>query len=236
MAVINFDPNSEKIQATTQEHLDIYDVIDDLIIMKNGTVSLVLETSAVNFDLLSEPEQDAKIDAFSGLLNSLTFHIQILIRTQSIDIGNYVNYLQRKKDRELSPIVRNQLTIYMQFVKNLIRDRNVLEKRFFVVIPQKSGTVEKTNFIKQLFGKPVKITNIEPIVEKAKTNLYPKRDHIIRQLKRMGVEATQLKAEEAIKLFYNVYNPGTSPLQNLKVKTEDFLEPIVQGPKSIVNN
>lgn len=236
MAVLNMDPKSEKISATTQEHLDIYDVVDDLLVMKNGTVSLVLETSAVNFDLLSEQEQDAKINSFSGLLNSLTFHIQILIRTQTIDIGNYVNYLQRKKDRELSPLVRNQLTIYMQFVKNLIRDRNVLEKRFYVVIPQRTGTVEKTNLIKQLFGKTAKITNVEPIIERSKTNLYPKRDHIIRQLKRMGVEATQLKAEDLIKLFYNVYNPGTSPLQSMKVKTEDFLEPIVQGPKSKISN
>lgn len=229
---LNLNPNLAKITATTQEHLDIYDVVDDLMIMKNGTISMVLETSAVNFDLLSEAEQDAKIMSFAGLLNSLTFHLQILVRTQNTDISAYVSYLERKREKEINPSIRNQISIYIQFVKNLIRDRNVLDKRFFVVIPQGSGVVQRTGFIKQLFGKPSKITNVDFILEKAKTQLLPKRDHVIRQLKRMGVVARQLTSEELISLFYNVYNPGTSPLQKTDIQAKGYLSPMVEGIKA----
>lgn len=230
---MNLNPNLQPVTATTQQHLDIYDVVDDLLILKNGTISLVLETSAVNFDLLSEQEQDARILSFAGLLNSLTFHIQILIRTQNIDISNYVSYLQRMKEKEVSPVIRNQISIYMQFVKNLIKDRNVLDKKFYVVIPQGAGlAVAKTSLAKQLFGKEEKITNVDYVLEKAKTLIYPKRDHVMRQLKRMGVDSKQLTSEELVQVFYNVYNPGTSPLQKMQYKPEDFLSPIVQGPNS----
>lgn len=229
---MNLNPNLQAIKATTQEHLDIYNIIDDLLVLKDGTISLVLETSAVNFDLLSEMEQESRVKAFAGLLNSLTFHLQILIRTQNIDISNYVAYLERKKDKEMSPVIRSQIAIYIQFVKNLIRDRNVLDKRFFVVIPHLSGTISKTSLAKQLFGREMKITNVDWLLEKAKTQLIPKRDHVIRELKRMGVGAKQLTSEELVSLFYNVYNPGMSPLQKIQIKPEEYQVPIVEGTSS----
>src|SRR4030067_3731956 len=79
----------EKI-ASTQEHLDIEDIRDDVVILKNGNAATVLQTTAVNFDLLSETEQDAMIFSFAALLNSLTFPIQILVRTKRMDIYNYL--------------------------------------------------------------------------------------------------------------------------------------------------
>ncbi len=68
------------MSATTQDHLPIQDITNDLVILKDGSVAMVIKTSAVNFDLLSEREQLAIIDAFAGLLNSLSFAIQIIIR------------------------------------------------------------------------------------------------------------------------------------------------------------
>ena len=61
----------DTITASTQEHLDIYEIKNNLVILKSGTVCSVLQTTAVNFDLLSEIEQDATIAAFSMLLNSI---------------------------------------------------------------------------------------------------------------------------------------------------------------------
>jgi hypothetical protein len=104
-----------KITASTQDHLEVQDIIDDLVITKSGTVGLVVQTNAVNFDLLSEYEQDNKIMAFAGLLNSLNFQIQILIKTQRIDITNYINYLKSQQDREMTPGLRQQLSIYTHF-------------------------------------------------------------------------------------------------------------------------
>jgi len=227
----NFNPNKEAIVASTQDHLDVYDVVDDLVIMKNGNIALVLETSAVNFDLLSELEQDARVEAFAALLNSLNFHMQILIRTQNVDISQYLSYLEKEKRRMPDANIRKEIDVYIQFVRNLIKDRNVLDKRFFVVIPYLAGSVSKTSLMKQLFGKEVKIKNLEFTLERAKTQLYPKRDNMIRMLQRIGVGSRQLSSEELVRLFYNIYNPGTSPMQRVNIKPEDYTAPLVTGKK-----
>jgi hypothetical protein len=81
---------------STQEHLDIEDIRDDVVLLKNSNAAAVVQTSAVNFDLLSEEEQDAMIFAFASLLNSLTFPIQILIRSKRLDFGK--NRSGQKRD------------------------------------------------------------------------------------------------------------------------------------------
>ena len=47
-------PAQTPIKASTQEHLNIEDIKDDIVILKDGSCCIVLQTSAVNFDLLSE--------------------------------------------------------------------------------------------------------------------------------------------------------------------------------------
>ena len=62
---------SSSIIPSTQQHLAIEDIRDDLVILKNGMISLILEVNALNFDLLSEKEQDVKIMNFAGLLRQM---------------------------------------------------------------------------------------------------------------------------------------------------------------------
>jgi hypothetical protein len=76
------DPLKNAIRGSTQEHLPIEDVIDGIVILKDGSCSLVMQLSSVNFDLLSEREQSALVFAYGGILNSLNFTIQILIRSE----------------------------------------------------------------------------------------------------------------------------------------------------------
>jgi hypothetical protein len=90
---------------TTQDHLDIKDIRNDLVILRNGNVALVLETTALNFDLLSEDEQDARILAFAGLMNSVTFPIQIMIHTERTDVTNYIEKLQEIQVKQVSQAI-----------------------------------------------------------------------------------------------------------------------------------
>lgn len=198
--------------ASTQEHLEIRDIQDDLIVSKNGTVAMVIQTSAINFDLLAEYEQDSKIFAFAGLLNSLNFRIQILIRTKRIDITNYVDYLKDQNKRDLSEGLRKQLDIYTHFIQNLIVQNDVLDKNFFIVIPYSPTVGLPSSDIlnskkKKEEEEKIKQMQIEQLIEKAKIFLYPKRDHILKQLSRMGLFGHQLITKELLSEFYTIYNP-----------------------------
>ncbi|HQA99083.1 MAG TPA: hypothetical protein PLG10_02510 [Candidatus Dojkabacteria bacterium] len=198
--------------ASTQDHLAVRDIRDDLVINKNGSVAMVIQTSAINFDLLAEYEQDNKILAFAGLLNSLNFRIQIMIRTKRIDITNYITYLQSQEQQAMSEGLKKQLNIYTTFVKNLIIQNDVLDKSFFIIVPYHTGSIiPETSILKSKKSKEDEEKNrnvqIDQLIEKAKIFLYPKRDHILKQLGRMGLFGHQLTTKELITELYTSYNP-----------------------------
>ena len=198
--------------ASTQEHLGLRDIRDDLLITKNGSVAMVIQTSSINFDLLAEYEQDSKIYAFAGLLNSLNFRIQILIRTKRIDITNYIDYLKSQKNQQMSEGLKKQLDIYTLFVQKLIVENDVLDKSFFLVIPYSPGApLPGANIFDAKKNKEEQETykqmQVEQLVEKAKIFLFPKRDHVLKQLGRMGLLGHQLTTKELLSEFYTIYNP-----------------------------
>jgi len=198
--------------SSTQEHLAFRDIVDDLVVNKNGTVSMIIQTSAINFDLLAEYEQDSKIYAFAGLLNSLNFRIQILIRTKRIDITNYIDYLKKQKEQPMSEGLKKQLDIYTVFVQNLIVENDVLDKSFFLVIPYSPALqLPGSNLFDAKKNKEEQVKyqqmQTDQLVEKAKLFLYPKRDHVLKQLSRMGLFGHQLTTKELITEFYAIYNP-----------------------------
>ncbi len=207
---------------STQDHLEIEDIRDDLILLKDGRVSLVMETGAVNFDLLSEEEQDAKIKTFAGMLNSLNFQMQIVILTERSDLTAYVEKLTAYKAQQTSKPLIRQIEIYIQFIKNLTYNREVLDKRFFIIIPEVSAEVQRTSIVKQIFGKRIQITNRKVIFEKAKINLYPKRDHVLKQFNKMGIEAWQLKNDQLVRLYYSMYDPDKIGTANLELATTQY--------------
>jgi len=192
-----FDPK----QVSTQDHLDIEDIRDDLVVLRNGKVSLVLETTSLNFDLLSGREQDSRILTFAGLLNSLTFPIQIVISTQRTDSSKYMALLEEYKAKTINQALQSQVDIYQQFIGNLTQTTQILNKRFLAIIPTSTLLTVESSAIKQLLGKPKVVINSAEILERAKRELYPKRDHMIKQFNNMGLAARQLQNDELIKRY-----------------------------------
>jgi len=202
---------SQNKTATTQDHLPIEDIRDDLVVLKNGSVSLVLEVSAVNFQLLSEREQEAKIRGFAELLNSITFPLQIVIHTEPKTVKNYIDWLNSYIKKTNNPLIKDQLSRFIDFVRSIVVKQKVLQKKFYVVIPYFSPLIQKESFwdkVKEALGKK-RITPAHEIgrqIEAAKIRLFPRRDHVQKLFKRIGIESRQLKTEELVNLFYKLYN------------------------------
>ena len=105
-------------EPSTQEHLNIEDIVDDMVVLKNGVAAIILETSALNFDLLSEEEQDARIVAFANLLNGFDYPIQISVRTVRTDVSEYIKKLEEYKNRQISKALMRQMEIYIQLLNS----------------------------------------------------------------------------------------------------------------------
>ena len=212
--------STENIKSSSQESLDVYTIKNHLIFLKDGSCSQDLKTNALNINLLSEEEQDATIYTYAGLLNSLSFSIQILIRSQRKNISDYIDLLDTSIQTNSSQKVKESLLSYRQFVKSLVKENRVLEKRFYIIV---TFTAIELGISKSTFNpfakEPQKPAyDLEYIEEKASMALYPRRDHVIRQLARMGLKATQLNTSELVTLFYNIYNQSsTNPLVATKI-------------------
>lgn len=226
-----FDPK----KISTQQHLDIEDIRDDLVVLKTGKVSLVIETTSLNFDLLDSREQDAKIYAFASFLNAIRFPVQIVIRTQRTDIAKYLTLLDSYKRKLTSEPIINQVNIYQEFIHNLTEATQILDKRFFAVIPTTKIPTIKTNWVRQVFGKTERITNINEIVQKAMEELHPKRDAMIKQFGNIGIAARQLSSDELIKLYYSVYEPDKSGLDILNIRDQDIESGLVTRDRKILD-
>lgn len=183
--------------SATQDHLSISDIHDDIVILKNGSMAIVMQTSAVNFGLLSEQEQLAIIAAFAGMLNSLSFMIQILVRSKRLDITNYLKQLDNAQSRQTNPLLVRMIDRYRNFIKNTVSEQEVLDKQFYIIVP--------LSFLELGLSRDKGVN-----FKKALTLLIPRRDHIIRQLSRIGLKATQLNSEQLVKLFYDIYNEDGS--------------------------
>jgi type IV secretory pathway VirB4 component len=206
------------VKATTQQFIEIEEIQDDVVLLKDYSAVLVIEISAVNFWLLSSEEQMSIIYAYGSLLNSLSFPLQILILSKKMDISNYLDYLDQRIAKTSDEILKTRLQSYKEFIKNIVKKNTVLEKRFFFVIP--FSTLELG-----ITGVNVSYLKKDYVLSRAKTSLYPKRDHLLRLLAKIGLSGKVLQKQELTELFYNLYNPSPTgrPLAPVESYTDVVL-------------
>lgn len=214
------------IRASTQQFLEIEDIKDDLILLRDGSCCLLLQISAINFGLLSEEEQDAIISAYAGLLNSLSFPLQLVIISKRKDVSSYLERLRRAEGKTSEGKIREQIRKYRDFIEQTVRKSNVLDKDFYLVVPFSPLELGPQGAAKVLVKKGLSLPK-EYILERATTALLPKREYLIHQLNRLGLRAVQLTTEGLIKLFYDLYNPEV--LGERMVSSEEYQKPIVES-------
>ncbi len=206
--------------STTQQHLSIKDIADDILLLKEGGGALVLQVSAVNFGLLSEREQMAIIYSFAQMLNSLSFSIQIVIHSERLNISSYLELLDKAQKAQANPLLAQMITNYKQFVQSTIKENDVLDKKFYLVVP--------------LFSLELGlVTSHESLEQKIKTVLLPRRDQIIRQLNRVGLKATQLNRQKLIELFYDIYNGAMPEKKTQAIITPQELAVKLKSPQPV---
>lgn len=190
------------IKSSTQSFTEIEDIKDDILLLKDFSAAIVISVGAVNFWLLSAEEQSSIIYSYSGLLNSLSFPIQILIHSKKMDISSYLEYLDSVTAASKDDLMKTRLGSYKEFIKSIVKKNSVLEKKFYFVVPfspLEIGLSGTTGGLKK-----------EYVIARAKTSLYPKRDHLLRLLAKIGLRATVMQKQELTETFYNLYNPSAT--------------------------
>jgi hypothetical protein len=215
---------AQKIHATTQKFTEIVDFADDIVLLEGGNACMIIEITASNFALLSKQEQDSRIYSYAGMLNSLSFPIQILIRNRRMDISSYIHELDEMINNTKNEQLAAYIEYYSAFVKEMVTVNVVLNKSFYIIIPFSSlemgisgatQTQQKNQSQKETF------------IEAARKTMENKANSLLGQLQKFASSARVLEKEDLIKLFYEIYNEDTEvDIQQMQAGAE---APLVRG-------
>jgi len=227
---VKSNPNS------TQNTLQIAEIRDGVVIMNDGSFRSVIMVKSINFDLMSPEEREAVEFSYQGFLNSLYFPVQIFIRSQKVDIRPYIERLDKIRQEHDNMLLALLMEDYLQYVSALAEQTNIMDKKFYVVIPyfpiadvQKAITQSK-NFFSGLAGmfntKEQHVTINEQDLVKAKDELRNRVQATLGGLQQSGIQGLPLDTQELIELYYDTYNPDTATRQQLK-NFDDLTAPVI---------
>lgn len=207
-----------KITTFTQKYLNIAEIKDNTVVMKDGTLRAVLLVSSINFALKSEDEQNAVIDSYIRFLNNLSFMIQIVIQSRELNIDNYLQYLKDREKEQTNKLLKIQTADYIEYIKELTSLGKIMNKRFYVIVPYDPLTDKHKGFF-SLVSEALRPATIIKLKEKTFKNyqemLDRRIDSVSGGLESMGVAIARLDTQSLIELYYKTYNPETAPNQEL---------------------
>lgn len=203
---------------STVRFLDIAEIRDDTVVLKDGTLRAVVLVSSVNFALKSEDEQEAIISAYISFLNSLEHPIEIVIQSRRLNVDAYMAELVAKERAQTNELLRAQISDYRSFVKELVELGEIMNKRFYIVVPFDPFTAKHKSFwtrLAEIFSPGVAIKLREKQFRDRRAGLDLRLNRVIGGLQSMGLSAAPLNTQTLIELYYSAYNPITSETQKL---------------------
>jgi len=208
----------KNITISTQQYLDIAEIKENTVVMKDGTLRAVLLVSSINFALKSEDEQNAVIESYIRFLNNLSFTLQIVIQSRELDIDNYLQYLKGKEKEQTNKLLKIQTADYVEYIKELTSLGKIMNKRFYIVVPYDPLTDKHKSFF-NLIGEAMRPATIIKLKEKTfrqyQDMLERRIESVAGGLESMGVAVARLDTQSLIELYYKTYNPETSKNQGL---------------------
>ena len=198
---------------STKQLVDIADIIENIVILKNGSLRAIIEVSSINFELRSEGEQIAILQNFQRFLNSTDFPLQIVVNSRKLDIDDYVKVIDKSLESLTSELLKIQAAEYSKFIKELADLSNIMSKKFYIVVPfyvfeapSKAGLTES---LKSIFKPSTVAKQLTPEqLSTYKNQLLQRVELVFDGLVGLGLKTRLLEGPELMNLYYGLYNPG----------------------------
>jgi hypothetical protein len=193
---------------STQDFLEIENIKDGIMILKNKTLRVVLSASSLNFALKSEEEQNSLIFQFQNFLNSLDFSCQILVQSRKLNIIGYLDKLEDIEKEEANELLKKQISEYRKFIDTIIQKGSIMQKSFYIVIP---FSILETKGMSP-FQKGRQLNKGSPALSKqdyemARSQLMQRVEFAILGLREFGVNAIPLNNLELTHFLWATHHP-----------------------------
>ncbi len=196
------------MSTTTQEFLELDEIREGMVVLKDHTVRGVMLVSSQNFALKSDEEQDAVIAQFQSFLNSLDFSVQIVVQSRRLNLTGYLDQLKELEVNQKNDLLKALTQDYHAFVERLIAGSSIMTKNFFVVVP--FSLVETVSLDAKRHIPKIAGGLSDDDLQRMKTQLWQRMEFVALGLRRMGLKVAPLNSEELIELFWSWHHPKES--------------------------
>lgn len=213
---------------STQLFLDIAEIKDNVVVLKNGGLRAVLQTSSINFNLKSEAEQNAIIYGYQNFLNSLEFPVQIVIQSRKLDVDKYIENVREIGENHTNVLLKEQTIEYCDYIQKLVEYADIMEKKFYVVVPYDPYRAREQSAIAKFMSSISASDSVEAIRRRHKEfdamnkGLTERINAVMGGLENCNLRIARLSTSQLIELFYQIYNPITS--RNEKIEDMEKMD------------
>ncbi len=195
------------MKGKTQDFLEVDQIKEGILILKNKSLRGVLMVSSANFSLKSEDEQNAIIYQFQNFLNSLDFFCQIVVQSRKINIKGYLDRIKNLEEKQTNPLLKMQTADYGNFIEQLVANNTILTKNFFVIIPYSPSEVESVKIKGNFFKKPAAPELTEESFQRNKQQILQRMEFVVLGLMRCGLKSVPLTTMELVELLWSLHHP-----------------------------
>jgi hypothetical protein len=125
---------------------EVKTVEDDVIIMNDGRRLAILSCTPLNLSVKSDEEREAIVKSFREFLCSLSFPVQINIRTVDTlrDLRDYFDEFEKRIDKKKNKDAYVMYLEHRKFFEDYVRENSIKNRMFYLVVPYQSAEVEKS--------------------------------------------------------------------------------------------
>lgn len=195
-----------KTGTRTQQFLEIDQIREGVVILKDRTLRGILLVSSINFALKSEEEQNAILYQFQNFLNSLDFSCQIIVQSRRLNITGYLDKLRELEEKQQNELLKIQTRGYREFIEEIIKGGTIMKKTFLVVVPFYPSPIGSRDQKKSPVSQQG-TTLTETAFQRHKFQLWQRLEFVALGLKRCGLQAIPLITPELIEVFWGLHHP-----------------------------
>lgn len=209
---------------STQRFVPIAEIRNDTVLLKNGGMRAIVQVEALNFNLKSETEQQGIIAGYGQFVNTLTFPLQVVMRSTKANIDPYLESLLDTADKQKNELLRSQTVSYVSFIQRLLDVADIMQKRFLVIVPL-DRTLRKKTLLEQFLDwlhpadSATKASARNREFAQYSKELYERVELVQTGLLNIGLHSKRLNTRELLELYYQIYNPTTSQREKIPQDT-----------------
>ena len=196
--------------SSSQAHLNISEIKDGVVVLKDGTLRVVLMTSSINFALKSEDEQNALIAAYVTFLNAIDFPLQVVIQSRKLQIQPYIDQLTALEKEQANELLRLQIAEYKAFIEEYVEIGDIMTKKFYIIVTYDPLSNKKKSFFarfKEVLRPVISVRLKEEVFNRRRKDLDLRVANVAGGLRSMSLNVVQLDTQALIELYYSTYNP-----------------------------